>query len=108
MIVSILGSADLDIKPEDMFRMVRGWVKPHRVTKIVTTDDSGVSATAREIAETHGIDLAIASNEREAIEWSEFTGIFRKSTEYDSQAKRCVERNRLFREFVFATDRSRP
>lgn len=105
MRVGILGSTELDFKPDDVFRYACNVISPHSVDIINTTEDIGVAETAREVAETQGIDLFVYHNYKDVIDNSDTVIVFRRKEEYPGYARYCGHKGRPFREYVVNTGR---
>lgn len=100
MRVCILGSQTLNVDEDDLFKLAERFIYPHHVDSIVTTNEDGIAATAREIARLRGVGLRVFDFYKRAVEDSTFVVIVRLSKEFPTYARYCSYKGKNFQEYV--------
>ena len=100
MRVGILGSTTLNIESEDVYKLAARFVYPNEIDSVVTTNDDGIAATAREIAQNKGLGLRVFDYYKRVVEDCAFVVIVRTSEEFPTYARYCGQKGRPFREYV--------
>lgn len=106
MRVGILGSTELNFKAEDMYRYAKNIAYPREITAIVTTEDVGVAATARDIAESRGLGLMTYSYYRDVVDDCDLVIVFRTDLERPTYGKYAGYKGRPFQEYVVHIDKN--
>ena len=103
MMVAILGSDELEINENDMYRYIKNVIYPHSLTEVVVTGSDGIAECAADMASRYGLALHHVPSRREAVEMAPSVVIFRYSDESHYDSDYCARKGRPFKEYVVAS-----